>query len=115
MTHYINMNKFICIDNYLIHLKDMLTMSIPVVCDSNFAICYPFPSRNWKDTKISSISIKGGLAFCKILVMNNLYRQCKYVFKKCHMIINTNKLIYIDLECYLYALLVIYCFFRQNL
>ena len=59
---------------------------------------------------------RGRGSILQILVINNSYRQCKYVFKKCQIIFDAHKLIYIyDIECYLYALLIIYCFFRQNL
>ena len=53
MTLNIKINQFICIDNYLTPLKDILTMSVAVAYDLDFAKCNPSPSRNWIDTKIS--------------------------------------------------------------
>ena len=58
MTLDININELLCIDNYLKPHENILTMSIQVVYDLNFAKCYPSPSRNWIDTKISIISIQ---------------------------------------------------------
>ena len=60
------------------------------------------------------ISRGGGVAFYKILVINNWYRRYINAFKKCQIIIIANTLIDIDLEFYLLYALVFIAFFRKS-
>ena len=67
-------------------------MSIPVVYDLISQNVAP-PRREIRYIPIyrlflSNFSRGGVVAFCQILVINNWYRQYKYVFKKCKIIIN---------------------------